>query len=95
MESHWPLAQIVYQHCERIDRSGYPRNLKGNEILIEARIMAVADVVEAMASYRPYRPTLGIEAALEEIEKNKGILYDDTVAEACLRLFREKGYQLK
>jgi HD-GYP domain-containing protein (c-di-GMP phosphodiesterase class II) len=57
--------------------------------------MAVADVVEAMASYRPYRPTLGIEAALEEIEKNKGILYDDTVAEACLRLFREKGYQLK
>jgi HD-GYP domain-containing protein (c-di-GMP phosphodiesterase class II) len=75
--------------------SGYPRNLKGNEILIEARIMAVADVVEAMASYRPYRPTLGIEAALEEIEKNKGILYDDTVAEACLRLFREKGYQLK
>ena len=57
--------------------------------------MAVADVVEAMASHRPYRPTLGIEAALEEIEKNKGILYDDTVAEACLRLFREKGYQLK
>ena len=95
VESPWPLAQIVYQHHERMNGSGYPRNLKGNEILIEARIMAVADVVETMASYRPYRPTLGIEAALEEIERNKGILYDDTVAEACLRLFREKGYQLK
>ena len=95
VESPWPLAQIVYQHHERMNGSGYPRKLKGNEILIEARIMAVADVVEAMASYSPYRPTLGIEAALEEIEKNKVILYDDTVAEACLRLFREKGYQLK
>ena len=95
VESPWPLAQIVYQHHERMNGSGYPRNLKGNEILIEARIMVVADVVETMASYRPYRPTLGIEAALEEIERNKGILYDDTVAEACLRLFREKGYQLK
>jgi HD-GYP domain-containing protein (c-di-GMP phosphodiesterase class II) len=94
LESPWPLAEIVFQHHERINGSGYPRNLKGNEILIEARIMAVADVVEAMASHRPYRPTLGIEAALEEIEKNKGVLYDDTVADACLRLFREKGYQL-
>ena len=95
VESPWPLAEIVYQHHERLDGSGYPRNLKGDEILIEARIMAVADVVEAMASHRPYRPTLGIEAALEEIEKNKGILYDKTVADACLKLFREKGYQLK
>ncbi len=93
VESPWPLAQIVYEHHERMDGSGYPRNLKGNEILIESRIMAVADVVEAMASYRPYRPALGIEAALEEIEKNKGILYDDTVTDACLRSFREKGYQ--
>jgi HD-GYP domain-containing protein (c-di-GMP phosphodiesterase class II) len=74
--------------------SGYPRNLKGNEILMESRILAVADVVEAMASYRPYRQALGIEAALEEIEKNKGILYDNTVADTCLKLFREKGYQL-
>ena len=74
--------------------SGYPRNLKGDEILMESRILAVADVVESMASHRPYRPTLGIEAALEEIEKNKGILYDDAVVDACLRLFREKGYQL-
>jgi HD-GYP domain-containing protein (c-di-GMP phosphodiesterase class II) len=74
--------------------SGYPRNLKGDEIIIESQILAVADVVEAMASHRPYRPTLGIEAALEEIEKNKGILYDDAVVDACLRLFRDKGYQL-
>jgi len=95
VESPWPLAQIVYQHHERMNGSGYPRNLKGDEILMEARILAVADVVEAMASHRPYRPTLGIDAALEEIEKNKGILYDDAVADACLRLFREKGYQLK
>jgi HD-GYP domain-containing protein (c-di-GMP phosphodiesterase class II) len=73
--------------------SGYPRNLKGDEILMEARIMAVADVVEAMASHRPYRAALGIEVALKEIEKNKGIFYDDTVSDACLRLFREKGYQ--
>jgi len=72
VESPWPLAQVIYQHHERIDGSGYPRNLKGNEILIEARILAVSDVVESMASHRPYRPSLGIEAALEEIEKNKG-----------------------
>ena len=95
VESPWPLAQIVYQHHERMDGSGYPRNLKGDEILMEARIMAVADVVEAMASHRPYRPGLGMDAALVEIEKNRGILYDNTVADACLRLFREKGYQLK
>ncbi len=95
VDSPWPLAQIVYQHHERMNGSGYPRNLKGDEILMEARIIAVADVVEAMGSHRPYRPTLGIEAALEEIEKNKGIFYDDAVADACLRLFREKRYQLK
>jgi HD-GYP domain-containing protein (c-di-GMP phosphodiesterase class II) len=94
VESPWPLAEIVYQHHERLNGAGYPRNLKGDEILMESRILAVADVVEAMASHRPYRPTLGIEAALEEIEKNKGILYDDTVADTCLKLFREKGYQL-
>jgi putative nucleotidyltransferase with HDIG domain len=94
VESPWPLAQIVYQHHERMDGSGYPRNLKGDEILIEARIMTVADVVEAMASHRPYRPGLGIDAALAEIEKNKGAHYDNTVVDACLRLFREKGYQL-
>jgi PAS domain S-box-containing protein len=95
VESPWPLAEIVYQHHERINGSGYPRNLKGDEIVIESQILAVADVVEAMASHRPYRPTLGIEAALEEITKNKGILYNNAVADTCLRLFREKGYQLK
>jgi len=94
VESPWPLAEMVYQHHERMDGSGYPRNLKGDEILIEARILAVADVVEAMASHRPYRASLGIETALEEIEKNKGVLYDRDVADACLRLFREKGYEL-
>ena len=94
VESPWPLAQIVYQHHERMDGSGYPRNLKGDEILLEARIMAVADVVESMASHRPYRAALGINKALEEIEKNKGTLYDADVADACLRLFREKGFQL-
>jgi len=95
VESPWPLAEVVYQHHERMDGSGYPRGLKGEEILMEARIMAVADVVESMASHRPYRQALGIKAALEEIEKNKGILYDETVTDACLRLFREKGFHLK
>ncbi|PKN52745.1 MAG: hypothetical protein CVU55_05840 [Deltaproteobacteria bacterium HGW-Deltaproteobacteria-13] len=94
VESPWPLADIVYQHHERINGTGYPRNLKGNEILMESQILAVADVIEAMASHRPYRPSLGIEAALKEIEKNKGIIFDETIADACLRLFREKGYKL-
>jgi putative nucleotidyltransferase with HDIG domain len=95
VESPWPLAQIVYQHHERMNGSGYPRNLKGDEILIESRVLAVADVVESMASYRPYRPALGINSAIEEIEKNKGTLYDANVVDACLRLFREKGFKLE
>jgi PAS domain S-box-containing protein/putative nucleotidyltransferase with HDIG domain len=95
VESPWPLAQIVYQHHERMDGSGYPGNLKGDEIIMEARILAVADVVEAMASYRPYRPAIGVEAALNEIEKNKGTLYDTDAVDACLRLFQEKGFQLE
>lgn len=95
VESPWLLAEIVLQHHERMDGSGYPRKLKGEEILIEARILAVSDVVEAMASHRPYRPGLGIDAALSEIEKNRGIFYDDAVVDACLRLFREKGFQLE
>jgi PAS domain S-box-containing protein len=95
VESPWPLAQIVYQHHERMDGSGYPRNLKGEEICIEARVLSVADVVEAMASHRPYRPGLGIDAALKEIEKNRGTFYDNTAADACLRLFREKGFKLE
>ncbi len=95
VESPWPLAEIIYQHHERMDGSGYPRRLKGNEIIIEARILAVADVVEAMASHRPYRPSLGIELALAEIEKNRGISYDGTVVDACIRLFREKSFKLE
>jgi len=91
----WPIAKMILQHHERINGSGYPNQLKGEEILLEARILAVSDVVEAMASFRPYRPALGIEAALEEIEKNKGILYDPDVASACLTLFREKSFEFK
>ena len=95
VESPWPLAQMAFQHHERMDGSGYPRGLKGDEILLEARIMAVADVIEAMAYHRPYRPALGIEAAHAEIAKNRGILFDANVADACMRLFREKGYELE
>jgi PAS domain S-box-containing protein len=95
VESPWPLAQIVYQHHERMNGTGYPRNLKGDEILLEARILAVADVVESMASHRPFRPSLGIDAALNEIEKNKDIFYDEAAADACLRLFREKGFKFR
>jgi len=94
VESPWPLADIVRQHHERLNGSGYPLGLKENDILLEARIIAVADVVEAMISYRPYRPALELHCALEEIEKNAGILYDRRVVDACLRLFREKKYQL-
>ncbi|OPL12709.1 MAG: metal-dependent phosphohydrolase [delta proteobacterium MLS_D] len=94
VESPWPLAEVVRQHHERMDGSGYPRNLKGEEILLEARIMAVADVIESMASHRPYRPSLGIDAALDEIASGSGVLYDSDVVEAVLRLFREKGYVL-
>jgi len=94
VESPWPLAEMLYQHHERMDGSGYPRNLKGDEILMEARILAIADVVEAMASHRPYRPALGLDSALAEIEDNKGNLYDADAVDACLRLFREKGFQL-
>ena len=90
----WPVAEVILQHHERLDGSGYPRQLKGEQIILEARIMSVADVVEAMSSHRPYRPGLGMEAALGEIEKNSGKLYDAKVVEACLRLFREKAYTL-
>jgi PAS domain S-box-containing protein len=92
VEFPWPVAQVAYQHHERIDGSGYPQGLKGEEILFEARIMTVADVVEAMASHRPYRPGLGIDKALAEIERGRGTAYDPVVADACLCLFRQKGF---
>jgi PAS domain S-box-containing protein len=95
IEFPWPIAQIVLQHHERLDGSGYPNGLKGNEILPEARIIAVADVVDAIAANRPYRPAHGIEKAFDEITKNKGVLYDPEVVEACLRLFKEKGYKFQ
>jgi PAS domain S-box-containing protein/putative nucleotidyltransferase with HDIG domain len=88
----WPIAEIVRQHHERLDGSGYPRGLQGDEILLEARIMMVADVMEAMASHRPYRAALGPEAALEEIAANAGKYYDPGVVATCTKLFREKGY---
>lgn len=91
----YPIAQIVLQHHERNDGSGYPQHLKGDKILLEAKIIAVADVVEAMSSHRPYRAALGIEAALEEIIKNKGILYEPDVVDSCVRLFREKGFRFE
>jgi HD-GYP domain-containing protein (c-di-GMP phosphodiesterase class II) len=94
IDSLWPIAEVARQHHERIDGSGYPRGLKGDEILLEARILAVADVVESMGSHRPYRPTLGIDIALLEIERNAGKLYDAQAAAACLRLFRDQGYTL-
>ncbi|HPB14594.1 MAG TPA: PAS domain S-box protein [Smithellaceae bacterium] len=93
IEYKYPIAEIVYQHHERINGSGYPRKLSGDRILIEARIISVADVVEAMASPRPYRPALGIDKALDEIRKNRGILYDENVVDACLTLFQDKGFQ--
>lgn len=91
----WPIAQMVLQHHERLDGSGYPQGLKGDAILLDARILAVADVIEAMASHRPYRAGLGIEAALGEILKNRGTLYDPDVVDAAARVIREHGYQFK
>jgi PAS domain S-box-containing protein/putative nucleotidyltransferase with HDIG domain len=92
VEWSWPVAMIIRQHHERLDGSGYPLGLKGEDILPEARIIAVADVVEAMATHRPYRAALGVEAALAEIEGKKGSRYDPACVEACLRLFREQAY---
>ncbi|MGA9756695.1 MAG: HD domain-containing phosphohydrolase, partial [Desulfobaccales bacterium] len=89
----WPVAEVILQHHERMDGSGYPQGLTGPDIILEARILAVADVVEAMASHRPYRPALRIESALKEITQKKGLLYDPEVVDACFKLFTEKGFQ--
>lgn len=91
----WPIAEIVLQHHEKIDGSGYPKGLAGHQILMEAKILSVADVVEAMASHRPYRPAVGITAALEEIEKKKGIHFDEEAVDACLSLFARNAFQLQ
>jgi len=88
----YPVAQIILQHHERLDGSGYPQGLEGDNIVTEAKILGVADVVEAMSSHRPYRPALGIDITLKEISQNRGILYDPEVVDACLRLFKEKGF---
>jgi len=93
IEFPWPIADIVLQHHERINGTGYPAGLKGEEIILEARILTVADVVEAIASHRPYRPAKGIEIALKEIKENRGTLYEPVVVDCCLSLFEEKGYQ--
>ncbi len=95
MDFPWPVARMILEHHERMDGSGYPHGLQGNEMLIESRILAVADVVEAMASHRPYRSARGVDTALHEIEGNRGVLYDTDVADACLALFREKDFQFR
>ena len=91
----WPIAEIIFQHQEKINGSGYPRGLKGDEICIEAKILGVANVVEAMSSYRSYRPALIIDEALNEIDKNKNIIFDPEVVDACIKLFKEKGFKFE
>jgi putative nucleotidyltransferase with HDIG domain len=95
IEFPWPVAPVVLQHHERIDGSGYPSGLSAKDILLEARILAVADVVEAMSSHRPYRPARGIDKALEEISQNRGILYDPAVVDTCLKLFAEERFKFE
>jgi PAS domain S-box-containing protein/putative nucleotidyltransferase with HDIG domain len=95
VEFPWPIAQIIVQHHERINGSGYPSGLSGEDILLEAKIIGVADVIEAIASHRPYRPALGMDKALQEISENKGILYDTGVVDACLNLFTVKGFHIE
>ena len=95
IEFPWPIANTVLQHHERMNGSGYPNGLSGEEIGLEARILGVADVVEAMSSHRPYRPALGIDKALEEIVQNKGILYDPDVVDVCLKIFKDKEFKFK
>jgi len=95
IEFPWSLAEIVLQHHERLDGSGYPFGISGDDILLEARILTVADVVEAMASHRPYRPSLGIDTALQEILKNRGVCYDSEVVDVCVHLFKSKGFEFE
>jgi HD-GYP domain-containing protein (c-di-GMP phosphodiesterase class II) len=92
IEFPWPIANMVLQHHERLDGSGYPQGLKGDQILAGSRILAVADVLETMASHRPYRPALGIDLALKEVERGRGTVYDPAVVDACLKLFRQERF---
>lgn len=92
IEFPWPIAMMIKQHHERLDGSGYPNHLRGDAILIEARILAISDVMAAMTSARPYRPAFDVDAALIELEKNRGILFESAAVDACARLFREKGF---
>jgi HD-GYP domain-containing protein (c-di-GMP phosphodiesterase class II) len=92
LEFPWPVAQAVLQHHERLDGSGYPQGLKGEAIILEARILMVADVVEAMASHRPYRAAIGLEGAMAEIAANRGKFYDERVVDTCFSLFTEKDF---
>jgi HD-GYP domain-containing protein (c-di-GMP phosphodiesterase class II) len=91
----WPIADIVIQHHERINGSGYPKGLTGDKMLLEAKILAIADVLEAMASHRPYRAAVGIDKAMEELNTKKGILYDEEIAVLCLDLFQKKKYEFR
>lgn len=95
IEFPWPLAEIVFQHHERVNGSGYPRGLAGSDIMLEAKILSVADVFETIASHRPYRPSLGINRAIEELSVNKGVLYDEKVAEACILLMEEERFEFQ
>jgi len=94
MDFPWPIARMVLEHHERIDGSGYPNGLTGDKILMESKILMIADVVEAMATHRPYRPAIGLDLALEEINKNKGVFYDTEAVDVCLRLFNVRGYKI-
>jgi len=93
IEFSHPIAQIILQHHERMDGSGYPQGLKGGDILLEARIIGIADVIEAMSAHRPYRAALGIQTAIEEITRNRGILYDETIVDVCLDTYKAEGQE--
>lgn len=95
IEFPWPIAHAVLQHRERMNGSGYPYGRMEKDIILEARVLAVAEVVERMACFQSYRPALGVDKALEEISQNKGTLYDPAVVDACVRLFKEKGFKIE
>jgi HD-GYP domain-containing protein (c-di-GMP phosphodiesterase class II) len=95
IEFSWPISEIILQHHERIDGSGYPAGLKNKDIRLEARILAVADVIDAMTSDRPYRPALSLQEVIEEITRNSGVLYDNNVVEACLMIINQQRLRIQ